>query len=153
MPEKTGRARAAALKLFFFALILFTDQSLKAWAMGRFRLDQSQPIIPNVLHLTLVHNTGTAFGLFQDKNLFFVVLSAVVIIGLTLLLFKERKKAGSFSSWAPLVLLLGGAVGNLIDRLRFGYVVDFIDFRFWPVFNLADSCITVGIIWLLLTSI
>lgn len=153
MPEKTGRARAAALRLFFFTLIIFVDQSLKAWAIGRLQLDQSQPIIHNILHLTLVHNTGTAFGLFQDKNLFFVVLSAVVITGLTLLLFKEGKKAGSFSSWVPLVLLLGGAAGNLIDRVRFGYVVDFIDFRFWPVFNVADSCITVGIVWLLLTSI
>ncbi len=153
MPEKTGRARAAALKLFFFALILFADQSLKAWVIGRFQLDQSQPIIRNVLHLTLVHNTGTAFGLFQDRNLFFVVLSAVVIAGLAVLLFKEEKKTNSVFSWAPLVLLLGGAVGNLIDRLRFGYVIDFIDFRFWPVFNVADSCITVGIVWLLLTSI
>lgn len=91
--------------------------------------------------------------MFQDRNLFFVVLSAVVIAGLAVLLFKEEKKTNSVFSWAPLVLLLGGAVGNLIDRLRFGYVIDFIDFRFWPVFNVADSCITVGIVWLLLTSI
>ncbi len=153
MPEKTGRARASALKLFSFGLILFADQSLKAWVMSRFQLGQSRPLIPGILHLTLVHNTGTAFGLFQDKNLFFIILSAAVIAGIAALLFKEEKKEGSPFSWVPLVLLLGGAVGNLSDRLRFGCVIDFIDFRVWPVFNLADSCITVGIVWLLLTSI
>jgi signal peptidase II len=153
MPEKTGRARASALKLFSFGLILFTDQSLKAWVMNRFQLGQSRPLIPGILHLTLVHNTGTAFGLFQDKNLFFIILSAVVIAGIAALLFKEEKKNDSPFSLIPLVLLLGGAAGNLIDRIRLGYVIDFIDFRVWPVFNLADSCITVGIIWLLLTSI
>ncbi len=149
MSEKTGRARPTALKLFAFALILLADQFLKGWVIGQFQLGQSRPLILNIVHLTLVHNTGTAFGLFQDKNFFFVILSVVVIAGLAVLSLKEGKKSDSVFSWVPLVLLLGGAVGNLIDRLRFGYVIDFIDFRFWPVFNIADSCITVGIVWLL----
>lgn len=91
--------------------------------------------------------------MFHDKNLFFIILSAVVIAGIAALLFKEEKKNDSPFSWIPLVLLLGGAAGNLIDRLRFGCVIDFIDFRVWPVFNFADSCITVVIFWLLLSKL
>ena len=151
MSEKTGRTRTSALKFLFLSLILSADQFLKVWVTDRFQLGQSQPLIPGIFHLTLVHNTGTAFGLFQDHNLFFVILSAAVIIVLGIILFRGERKGQSVFSWVPLALVLGGAIGNLIDRIRFGYVIDFVDLRVWPVFNLADSCITVGIVWLLLT--
>lgn len=90
-------------------------------------------------HLTLVRNTGAAFGLFRDQTIIFILISAAAIIFIGFYLIKKKT-----SYYLPLALILGGAVGNLIDRLRFGYVVDFIDLRFWPVFNVADSCITIG---------
>ncbi|MDP3786586.1 MAG: signal peptidase II [Candidatus Omnitrophota bacterium] len=92
-------------------------------------------------HLTLVRNTGAAFGLFRDQAVIFILISVIAIIFIGFYLIKKKT-----SYYLPLALILGGAVGNLIDRLRFGYVVDFIDLRFWPVFNVADSCITIGAI-------
>ncbi|MDP2941926.1 MAG: signal peptidase II [Candidatus Omnitrophota bacterium] len=90
-------------------------------------------------HLTLVRNTGAAFGLFRDQTILFILISAAAIIFIGFYLIKKKT-----SYYLPLALILGGAVGNLIDRLRFGHVIDFIDFHFWPVFNVADSCITIG---------
>jgi signal peptidase II len=90
-------------------------------------------------HLTLVRNTGAAFGLFKDQTIIFILMSAAAIIFIGFYLIKKKA-----SYYLPFALILGGAAGNLIDRLRFGYVVDFIDLRFWPVFNVADSCITIG---------
>lgn len=99
-------------------------------------------------HLALVRNTGAAFGLFKNQTHIFILISAAVIIFIGFYLVKRRKTLPP----APLenffltglALVLGGAAGNLIDRLRLGYVVDFIDLRFWPAFNIADSCITIG---------
>lgn len=149
MPEETGRTKTAALKVFTPLLILLVDQSLKVWVINHFQLGKTKPLLPNVIHLTLVHNTGTAFGLFQNANFLFIILSFAIMGCLILLSLKENSGAAYFFSWFPLSLLLGGAMGNLIDRIRLGYVVDFIDLRVWPVFNLADSCITVGIFLIL----
>lgn len=98
-----------------------------------------------MFHLTFVLNSGVAFGFFQGHGLW-ITLGTLVILGAlfrTTLQLAPRK-------WVPvcLGLILGGAMGNLIDRFRFGSVVDFLDFRVWPVFNLADSCITVGAVLL-----
>lgn len=90
-------------------------------------------------HLTLVRNTGAAFGLFRDQTIIFILISAAAIIFITFYLVKKQVRY-----YLPMALILGGAVGNLIDRLRFGHVIDFIDLHFWPVFNVADSCITIG---------
>ena len=94
----------------------------------------TQPILPNVFHLTLVHNTGVAFGLLQGYGLLITLGTCAVIVGLWWSRFFTLSTG----------LILGGAIGNLIDRLRIGAVIDFLDFRIWPVFNLADSCITIG---------
>jgi|SRR3989338_7256471 len=99
-------------------------------------------------HLTLVRNTGAAFGLFKDQAVIFILISVIAIIFIGFYLIKRKvhphTKGFGVGVNLPLALILGGAIGNLIDRLRFGYVVDFIDLRFWPVFNVADSCITIG---------
>ncbi len=101
-----------------------------------------------ITRLTLVRNTGAAFGLFRDQTVIFILISVIAIISIGFYLIKKRKTKPLVLSenffLTGLSLILGGAIGNLIDRLRFGYVVDFIDLRFWPVFNVADSCITIG---------
>jgi len=92
-----------------------------------------------------VHNRGAAFGILKNQLFVFVIIS-LLAIALILYHLKDRKK--SRLSSISLSLILGGAVGNLIDRLRFGFVIDFLDFRVWPVFNIADSAITIGVVLL-----
>jgi signal peptidase II len=103
---------------------------------------QSKPIIENIFCLTLVHNKGVAFGLFSERAAFFVFISIIVVL-LIIVSFQKIKGYGLLLK-VGLSLILGGAVGNLIDRFMFGYVIDFLDFRIWPVFNIADSAITIG---------
>jgi signal peptidase II len=111
------------------------------------------PLIPGIVHFTHVRNTGIAFSMLEGKIPVILIASAVVMLGIIL---TERKAAGrlGLAYGIALSLPLGGALGNMIDRIRFGNVVDFIDVRGikFAIFNVADSAITVGIVWLLLLS-
>jgi len=123
-------------------LTLIIDQSSKAIIKYMLAEGQSIPILPFVFHLTYIRNPGAAFGLFADQTIFFIIATLFVI---TLVMLVARRIPES--RWLlklSLGLILGGAVGNLLDRLRYGLVVDFLDFRVWPVFNLADSAIVLG---------
>lgn len=102
-------------------------------------------VIPKILHFTLVHNTGIAFGLFKNQGVIFIIISIIAIFLFSWFLYSRRQEE-DFSKLSILAfsLIIGGAFGNLIDRLQFGFVIDFIDFRVWPVFNIADSAITIG---------
>ena len=104
------------------------------------------PIVPGLLRLIYVQNTGAAFGMFQGRSPVILVLAVAVII-LLLYYFREAIAA---SRWLALALGLqiGGAIGNMIDRLNHGFVVDFINVPHWPTFNVADSAVTVGVIML-----
>ncbi|MFH0826662.1 MAG: signal peptidase II [Candidatus Omnitrophota bacterium] len=121
--------------------ILALDQLTKFLISRNLSIHESVPVIPRVFHLTLVANRGAAFGILKNQTLLFISTSilAVVLISFSL---RDNKQRGLYSF--SLSLVLAGALGNLIDRLRFGYVIDFLDFRVWPVFNIADSAITVG---------
>lgn len=101
------------------------------------------PLIPNVFHLTLIQNPGVAFGLFREHGGLLFALITLSVLGLLWWThtFRPDHGLGEFA----LAFVLGGAVGNWIDRVRWGAVIDFLDFRVWPVFNLADSAITVGV--------
>jgi signal peptidase II len=104
---------------------------------------RSVPILGPYIRLTYVENRGAAFGLLQDQTYFFIVVG-VVVIGVIIASYRYIPEP----SWLLnlcLGLQMGGAIGNLIDRIRDGYVVDFIDLTFWPVFNVADSAICVGV--------
>ena len=127
--------------------IVFLDQITKFLIKQNFQLNQSIPIIKNILHLTYITNTGSAFGLFKGLNVFFILFSIIVIILIFYYLnkTKENEKALLFA----IGLLLGGTIGNLIDRVFYGVVTDFIDFRIWPVFNLADSAVSISVILLI----
>ena len=134
--------------IFFTALlIVLLDQSTKFLVKHHHQLNQSIPIIKNVLHFTYITNTGSAFGLFKGFNIFFVMFSMIVVIVIFYYLkdIKENEKLLQFA----VGLLLGGTIGNLIDRIAYGYVIDFIDFRIWPVFNAADSAVTAGVVLLI----
>jgi signal peptidase II len=104
---------------------------------------RSVPVLP-FLRLTYVENTGVAFGMFRDSNSFFTALSIVLVA--VLLVFRRRTSGGRApAASAGLALVLGGALGNLYDRIAYGFVVDFFDLSFFPaVFNVADSAITAG---------
>lgn len=124
--------------------IIFLDQLTKFLVKQNFELSQSFPIIKNILHFTYITNTGSAFGLFKGYNLFFILFSIIVIVIIlyNLKKIKQNQKLMQFS----IGLLLGGTIGNLIDRILYWHVIDFIDFRIWPVFNVADSAVTISVI-------
>ena len=103
---------------------------------------QSIPVIKNILHITLVFNPGAAFGILQKNTTFLIYAGIVFILLFFILVKKENKKSTLFLLACGLIA--GGAFSNLWDRLYLGYVVDYIDFRIWPVFNLSDACITIG---------
>ena len=128
-------------------IVVILDQLTKFLVKSSFQLNQSVPIIKNVLHLTYITNTGSAFGLFKGLNLFFIFIS-IVVIAVIIYYIREIKKMEKSMQFG-LGLLLAGSIGNLIDRLSQGSVTDFIDFRIWPVFNVADSAITIGVILLI----
>ena len=125
--------------------VLSLDQLSKAIISKGLSLNQSVPIIKGVFHLTLVHNRGAAFGILKNQAFLFIFASVFAIILLIFSLKNNRHKK-LFS--VALSLILAGALGNLIDRVFFGHVIDFLDFRVWPVFNVADSAITIGAILL-----
>ena len=143
-PDKTNQS---LLTLVSVSVILALDQLTKFIINRLLLLHQSVPVIRGVFHLTLVHNRGAAFGILKNQVWFFILTSAFVII-LIYQNLKSNAKKLSFAYRASLILILAGAIGNLIDRLILGYVIDFLDFRIWPVFNIADSAITVGAVLL-----
>jgi len=133
--------------------ILFTDQLSKYFIQQNMELGQSIPIINNMFHLTYWHNPGAAFGILASQTNFLIAIGALVAAAIIIVLLKlpPGKKLLKVS----LALQLGGAAGNLIDRIRTGYVIDFFDFRIWPVFNIADSAIVIGailLLWVLLVA-
>jgi len=142
-------------RLFWFVAILgfLLDQATKLWVVKSFaEIGNSIAIVPNIFHFTYVINTGAAFSLFADNGEWLRWLSLAVTIGLMLFAW--------FSPRLPKLEQLGygfvlaGAAGNGLDRFLFGYVVDFLDFRLiqFPVFNLADICINIGIICLIIVN-
>lgn len=131
--------------------VVILDQFSKYIVVENMVLGESIPIIEEVFHLTYILNPGAAFGMFAHNRLFFIAI-AVVVIGIIIWARREIL-ALPWEVKAGCGLFLGGAIGNLIDRARQGLVIDFFDFRIWPVFNIADIAICIGvglIIWNLL---
>lgn len=135
---------------FVLALLVFAaDQLSKLLIVQHFSPGDTWPLITGIFHFTFVRNFGAAFGILASQRTFFIVISLIVII---LIIAGERLISQGFPlSRLGLSLLLGGALGNFWDRLFMGYVIDFVDIRFWPVFNIADAAIVVGVILLFLT--
>ena len=127
--------------------IVISDQITKQLVLSNLKELGSIPIIQNVFHLTYVENRGAAFGILQNQKYFFVIMKFIVITAIIYVLIKHKDLRKSVV--ICLSLIVGGAIGNLIDRLRFGFVVDFFDFIIWPVFNIADMAIVLAQILLI----
>jgi signal peptidase II len=125
-------------------LFALADQLTKILTLRFIPYQESIPVIPGFFNLTHLHNTGAAFSMLHDNNLFFILLSSAVFIALIVL---SRHFTGLLMQWGW-ILLLSGIIGNVTDRIRLGHVVDFLDFQFggyhWPAFNVADSCICIA---------
>ena len=134
---------------FFTALpLVAADQLSKLWIRSNLAIGESLFEV-GFFRLTRVHNSGAAFGLFQGQSFLLTIIALVGVVALLLYVFLFHHKF-PFLDDRPgklaLGLVFGGTVGNLIDRLRLGYITDFINFNLWPAFNIADSAILIGII-------
>ena len=127
--------------------IVLLDQASKEWVRAAFLLHESVPILPGFFNLTYIRNTGAAWGMFSGQNLALSLLAMAML--LALVLFRRKLLPPGRLHRVALGLLCGGIVGNLFDRLRLDYVVDFLDFHFrgshFPAFNVADSAICIGV--------
>lgn len=123
-------------------LVFIIDQLVKHLVVSTMHLGQSFPVIKGIFHITYVLNPGAAFGMLEHQRWFFIVVAlAAVLLGVV---FYRKLQQESILMRSGAGLLLGGAVGNLADRIQSGLVVDFLDFRVWPVFNIADIAICAG---------
>ncbi|HZK33232.1 MAG TPA: signal peptidase II [Tissierellaceae bacterium] len=138
-------------------IVVIVDQISKYFVIDKLKGTVSHVIIPGFLKFTYVENYGAAFGILKNKKIFFIIITLIIVIFISLFLVKYYYKI-SFFMRIGLGLLLGGAIGNLIDRVRFGYVVDFINVRLfnfydYPVFNIADISIVFGTIIILILTL
>ena len=128
-------------------IIIILDQLTKYFVAGNLEPGTKIILIKNFLYITNVHNFGAGFSLFQGATQLIIWFS-IIVVGIIVYLYdKIPKKLYVQLSTAS---LLGGIIGNLVDRFRFGYVIDFIDFRIWPTFNVADIALTAGVIGLII---
>ena len=145
--------------VFFALLVLAADQLTKTMVMQFIRPGQIITVIPKFLNLTLTFNRGAAFGLLADapdgmRQVLIAVTTALALLIVVWLLVRDyREHAGAQFA---LAIVIGGAIGNVIDRVRLGHVIDFVDayygYRHWPAFNLADSAICIGVALLFIVS-
>ena len=132
----------------FITAIIFggvlIDQISKLIISSSFSLGESMPIIKDVLHLTYIHNRGAAFGMMADSRWVFMIISSVAILLMAAYLYIGRAESKLYT--LSLAIIISGGIGNMIDRIAYGYVIDFIDFCLidFYVFNIADSFVCVG---------
>jgi signal peptidase II len=141
-------------------MVLVLDQSSKFWIVSNFSLYEMREMIPGFFNLVYVTNKGAAFSMFASiespvRHYFFVLVNGGAVIGLTIAAFKMRSDHLLYR--ISFALIGAGALGNLIDRLRYGAVIDFLDFYIttyhWPAFNVADSSICIGVALLFISNI
>ena len=144
--------------ILFLSLPLYAlDQLTKQWVLRSINPYDARIVVPDFFNLVNVTNTGAAFGSFRGNNTFFVVISVVALVVVTVLLVRPRRS----DPWrdVSLALLLAGILGNLTDRLLYGHVIDFLLFNLhiryadpWPAFNVADSCISIAVVLFIIHS-
>ena len=144
--------------ILFLSLPLYAlDQLTKQWVLRSISPYDARIVVPDFFNLVNVTNTGAAFGSFRGNNTFFVVISVVALVVVTVLLVRHSRS----DPWRDisLALLLAGILGNLTDRLLYGHVIDFLLFNLhiryadpWPAFNVADSCISIAVVLFIIHS-
>ncbi|MFH1679219.1 MAG: signal peptidase II [Candidatus Eisenbacteria bacterium] len=151
---RTPASLGAAVALLFGGGAVLLDQATKAIVTGRLGVGRSVPVAGDLFRITHVRNPGGAFGLFREQGALYTVLSIAAVALLFWIVLRGRPR--TLGARAAIGLVLGGALGNLIDRLRFHRVVDFLDVGVgdlrWPVFNLADVAVVAGVAIFLLVS-
>lgn len=137
------------ISLIVGAMLVIIDQIIKYFVSAYLQPVGSVSVIDNLFSLTYVENKGVAFGMFSDMRWIFVALTAIMLAMIIFYMFKKRPKGKFFYICAALII--GGGVGNLIDRIFYGYVIDYLSLSFFPpVCNFADYCITAGTIMLVI---
>ena len=125
--------------------VIFLDQITKWLTVINLDLGESFPLIENVFHFTYVQNRGAAFGILKDQRWVFLIISTVAIVAMFIMLWKSRKDSKLLC--IAISMIIGGGIGNMIDRCLLGYVIDFLDFTLinFAVFNVADSFVCIGV--------
>lgn len=148
--DETPATRSEKAILFFvMVLVLLADYASKVTVENNLELNTTWAPLPDLAHLfrfTHVSNTGAAFGLFPNGSVLFSVIA--VVVSIVIIIYNQYLPARHQLYRIALGLQLGGALGNLISRMRLGHVTDFLDFGPWPVFNVADLCVVIGVIML-----
>ena len=129
--------------MFVVFVVVIVDQITKYIVLSTMTEGMSLPIIDNIFHLTLVLNPGAAFGMLEHNRDFFIIMASLVLLAVVLM--RKKILEEPFAIQLGIALFVGGALGNLIDRIQTGLVVDFFFFFFWPVFNMADIAICMGV--------
>lgn len=132
------------------ASVFIVDQLSKFLVSTNMSWNQTVELFPGVFDLTYIRNTGAAFGIFEGRIFLLSAVTAVLLIGLCVYAVSQRNKIPKLES-VSLALIVGGGLGNLVTRLLYNYVIDFFNFYFWPVFNVADIAICVGCGFLILS--
>ncbi len=134
--------------LLLAAIVLLADQFTKYWIVHSLETDSSRELIPRVLYFTRTTNSGAAFGVFPHATYLLALTALIAALGIGIYAWRQYWPL-PWSCGMGLALPLGGALGNFIDRVRLGYVIDFIEVHIgnyvWPIFNVADSCICIGV--------
>ena len=133
---------------FYAVIVVLIDQISKYFALKYLNYSVSYTVLAPILFFTRIHNRGAAFGIMSGSVIVFIIFSFLVIA--LFLIFQKKILSLEKSIQICLGLVMGGCIGNLIDRIRFNYVVDFIDFKVWPVFNFADSALTLSVTYLII---
>lgn len=146
----TKTKKGKLIALVCAAVLVVIDQLLKKWVLATLPGAGRVEVVRGLFYLTYVENRGAAFGIFQGKTMILSVLTGIVLLAILIFLLSSKASGGLLT--ATLTLILAGGVGNLIDRVTQGFVVDYLDFSAifgFPVFNFADCCVVVGTILLL----
>lgn len=130
-------------------ILTICDQLLKSWVASSIVLGGSKQLIPGIIELTNLRNSGAAWSIFEGQQTFFTIITIIAIIVISYFIWQYRK---NIPMLIGLSLIMAGTIGNFIDRLRQGYVVDMFETTFinFPIFNIADMCLTIGVIWLII---
>lgn len=137
------------ISLIVGAVLVIIDQIIKYFISAYLQPVGSVSVIDNIFSLTYVENKGVAFGMFSDMRWIFIALTSILLVIIIFYMFKKRPKGKFFYVCAALII--GGGIGNLIDRIFYGYVIDYLSLSFFPpVCNFADYCITAGTIMLVI---
>ncbi len=136
-------------------LLIIADQVTKCLAVVNLQAIETMPLIQDAVHFTYTENTGAAFSIFRDQKYFLIILTSLAMLGLFWYLLKLIKQPDKVLLKLSFSMIIAGGLGNIIDRVRLGYVVDFIDFRIinYAIFNVADIFIVVGAGLLLIDSL